>query len=62
MICLTATATRLSVVQYTHAGIKETADAGLITIIGARICDFNDGATLNLFGTEYTELNTDDRL
>ncbi len=62
VIRLVTAAARLSVVENTHTGVKETSDARLISIVGARICDFYDGTLLDLLRTEDTELNSDDRL
>ena len=58
MIRLATAAARLSVVQDAHSGVKETPNAGLIPIIGSCVCHFHDGAPLNLFGAENSELNT----
>jgi len=41
MIRLAATAARLSIVEDAHSGVKETTDAGLIAVVGPRICDFH---------------------
>ena len=62
MIRLAATPAGLSIVQNTHTGIKETSNAGLISIVGSCICDFDPGPSLNLLGTEDPELNANDRL
>ena len=58
MIRLATAAARLSIVQDAHSGVKETPDTGLIPIIGSCVCHFHDGAPLNLFGAENSELNT----
>jgi hypothetical protein len=59
VIGLTAAAACLAIVEYTHTGVKETANAGLITIIGSCVRNLYDGALLNLIWTENPELDTD---
>ena len=60
MIRLAATPAGLSIVQNTHTGIKETSNAGLISIVGSRVCDFYHRTTLNLFWAENAKLNSYD--
>jgi hypothetical protein len=60
MIRLAAGPTGLSIVQNTHAGIKEPPNARLIPIIGPRICNFHHRTTLNLFWAENAKLNSYD--
>jgi beta-phosphoglucomutase-like phosphatase (HAD superfamily) len=59
VIRLTAAATRLAVVEHTHTGVKETANAGLISVIGSGVRNLYNGALLNLIWTENPELDTD---
>jgi hypothetical protein len=58
VICLAAAAARLSIIKYTHAWIKETANARLVSIICACIGDFHDRSLLDLVWTENPELDT----
>ena len=62
VICLSTAAARLTIVQDAHARIKEAANAGLVAIVGSRVCDFNDRALLNLIRAEDPELDTNHRL
>ena len=62
VIRLTAGSADLSVVQDPHAGIKETADLGLIALKGGLCDDFHNGSLLNLVGRHNTELDADHRL
>jgi hypothetical protein len=58
VIRLAAATTGLSVIEHSHAGIKETANAGLIPIIGSGVRNLYDGALLNLIWTKNPELDT----
>jgi hypothetical protein len=59
VIRLTTAAACLAVVEHTHTGVKETANAGLIPVIGSGVRNLYDGALLNLIWTENPELDTD---
>jgi len=62
VICLTAGSADLSVVQHSHAGIKEAANLGLIALKGGLGHHFHDGSLLNFVGRHDTELDADHRL
>jgi hypothetical protein len=59
VIRLATAAARLAIVEHTHTGVKETANARLISIIGSGVRNLYDGALLNLIWTENPELDTD---
>ena len=58
VIGLSARTTYFTVLQYTHAWIKETAE---LPVCRRRIRNLTDRSSQNLFGTENPELNPDDR-
>jgi hypothetical protein len=55
---LPTAAAGLAIVQDAHTRIKEAANARLVAIVGPRVCDFNNGALLNLIRAEDPELDT----
>jgi hypothetical protein len=62
MIRLATTTTGLSVVQNAHSRVKQAANTGFIAVVRSCVCHFHDGAPLNLFRTENSELNTNNWL
>ena len=59
VIVLAACAAQLSVLEYTHTGVRQTPDFALL---GATARDLNDGATYNLVRAEHPELDAHNRL
>ncbi len=57
VIRMPAGAAELSIIKYTHARVKETADFGFTAFISHLRRDFHNGAPLNLLGREDPELN-----
>jgi hypothetical protein len=62
MIRLPTAAARFSVIQNTHAGVKQSTDSGFVAIVGSCIRNLNHRAFLNLIGAEDSELDSYDWL
>jgi hypothetical protein len=62
MICLAAGAADFSIVQNTHAWIKQASNFGLISFIGCLRSNLHHRAPLNLLRREDAELDAHNRL
>ena len=62
VIRLATAAAGFSIVEDAHARIEEAADSGLVAIVGARVCDFDDRPLFNLVRAKDAELDANDRL
>ena len=58
VIRLATTAAGFSVVQDTHARVKQATNARLVSVICSCICNLYDGSALDLIGAENPELNS----
>ena len=52
----------LSIINYSHTRIKESSDLWLVSFVSTSICNLYNRTLFNLIRTEYTKLNTNNRL